>query len=157
MLTGVTQADQASLQGDAGRPRRLDPQSSWRLEPSFVLAGAFTVLLGCTAELTALRSATTSTGDALVLAAVAATFACLTPLRASVPLAVMTWLFLNGFLENQGGDLRWHAGVDPSRIGSLLAVTLLAGSLGACSRRAHRRRRPDRHDLVAWPDEQAGG
>ena len=72
----------------------------------------------------------------------AAVVAARTRPAAAVGVALIAWMFHNGFIVGRHADLGWHGSADVRRLAILLAVAVVAALVGTLLRAPHQARFP---------------
>jgi K+-sensing histidine kinase KdpD len=124
-----------------------------RCPDAYGLAIAYGALLVLIAVLSALRAHLGLPAQTTVVVAGVAVLAWWVRPWAALGAAGLGWLFLNGFLVNRQGDLRWHGRDDTVRIVLLagVAVAVSAARSVQLARQRYRRIPP------SWPVPQLDG
>lgn len=124
--------------------RPPDPRCARPFATTFALPLGFAALLVAAAALTG-QAEHSRPERVLIMVSITAGAAAAAPLRDAVPLAVLGWLFTNGFIVHQYGELGWQATAEPTRVAMFAGAAFLGALCGHLLRVRRHRSRLARH------------
>jgi len=118
------------------RARANESSANAEIPAAFPIAGTATALFLFCAILSPDAASIPAAIQLAIVAIIAGIGASLVRPRASLAIAGIAWLMLNGFLVDRYGDLRWHGGADLVRLLAMVGICLAASWLGTHQRKA---------------------
>ncbi|MQA79115.1 MAG: hypothetical protein GEV10_11680 [Streptosporangiales bacterium] len=122
--------------------RPADSHCARPVASPFALPIGFAALLVAAAALTG-QTEHSQPERIVVMVSITTGVAANARLRDAIPLAVLGWLFTNGFIIHQFGELGWQTTTEPTRVGVFACAAVVGALCGHLLRiRPHRTRDP---------------